>query len=187
MKEHHFLANQFRNAWLSKKTFFLCLQIHSLLKQLLRHKEQNDPSLSFSYLALNALFQRLFSSLRYVVLKVERNAYTMFKIVGAEGQVRQFTRHCRELRSRLKFRSRVPRTWKASIQQAEVIMNVIEDWRDQNILADVYDEARRLMANRVRSDWKIGEHKVLADELGISNTKASKYLNELISRGDLTN
>ena len=186
LKELHILANKGNDAWLSRKTYFLCIQIHSLINKIARHKELYDPSLGFSGLAARRLLQKTYSVLSSIVLSLERNAYRILKLVWLHGKVREFTRSCRKLRKALQMGSRVPRSWNANLHRANKVMKEVNIWRDQNILADVYEKALELMMNRPRKDWKSGEHKALADGLGVSNGKGSKYLNEMIHRGDLT-
>jgi len=185
MKELHILSNKAKDAWLSKKTYFLCIQIHSLISQLARHKELYDPSLSFAGLATRRLLEQIRLILSNIILKLERNAYQILKLVRLQGKVREFTKSCRKLRKTLQMESRVPRSWNASLHRANKVMKEIHIWRDQNILADVYEKALELMVNRPQEDWESGEHKALADGLGVSNGKGSKYLNEMIQSGDL--
>jgi hypothetical protein len=183
IKEVHVFANQSKNTWLSKKTYFLYLQVCKTIDQISRHKEFNVSSLSYSSLASRALLRKLLSVLNTMVIKVERNAYTMLKCVRQEGKVRQFTTSCKKIRKALQIESRVPKSWDGSIREAKKSLREIEAWRDQNILAEAYDKAREFMADKPRSTWKNKDYKALAEELGITNAKASKYISELISQG----
>ncbi len=181
----HVTANQKSDVHLCRKTYLLATLIQNLFIHLELHKEYRDPSLSYSGAILLWLKLHFLRGCSFALLKAQKNAYTLLRLVGQKQKVRHFTQACRLLRERMAPKSAIPRTWAASFKSAKAHIKELDRWRAQNILADEYLKAKKVLSGKPRSTWAQGEHKNLAKQLGVSNSKATKYIDEMVSRGEL--
>jgi hypothetical protein len=80
---------------------------------------------------------------------------------------------------------RVPKNWLKHVRRMERRVKYLENWRDQNIIVDLAEKIADAVPPGPRFEWDRDEHKVIAKMLGISSSKAAKYIAALFAEGTL--
>jgi hypothetical protein len=184
LRDAHFLANDRLDAGLSKKSLSLIASIIKFLSIVETHKEINDPSDTYIHNIYRSVLNFSLSALHRFVQKFEKIMKAVLKRTGARQAQKKVSLTFSKLKARLQVQSRVPKSWRISLQESKVLLNEIEQWRSKNILAEIYQEVRHFMGQKPRTSWAISDRRALAQHLNISQTKVKQYLNELVLRGD---